>query len=191
MPSSPAWRNASAIGMAPAIAFTRPSRDSSPTTRYLWSRSDWMYPEACKRPRAMGKSNAVPSLRTCAGARFTVMRLSGNGKPLFAMAALTRSRLSRMDASGNPTVVKVGSPLARSTSTSIIQASTPSKVLLSTLASTAVPFSRLPDPHPLPAEREGHLFLYGLRHCADSRKSSCRCQAHFQRFQGHGHDVAG
>src|SRR5262249_5047752 len=37
---------------------------------------------------------------------------------------------------------KVGKPLARSTSTSIIQASTPSKVLLSTLASTAVPFLR-------------------------------------------------
>ena len=35
MPSSPAWRNASAMGMAPAMALTRPSRDSSPTTRYL------------------------------------------------------------------------------------------------------------------------------------------------------------
>src|ERR1043166_3138292 len=96
-----------------------------------------------------------------------------------------------MDASGNPTVVKVGNPLARSTSTSIIQASTPSKVLLSTLASTAVPFSRLPDPHPL-LKREGRaLFLHVLRHCADSKKSPCMCQAHCQRFQGQGHDLAG
>src|SRR5262249_35076181 len=73
--------------------------------------------------------------------------------------ALTRSRLSRMDASGNPTVVKVGRPLARSTSTSIIQASTPSKVLLSTLASTAVPFFRLPAPYPL-QEREKENCFY-------------------------------
>src|SRR5262245_57243512 len=87
----------------------------------------------------MGKSNAVPSLHTCAGVRCTVMRLSGNGNPLLAMAALTRSRLSRMEASGSPTVVKVGNPLARSTSTSISQASTPSKVLFNTLAGTAGP----------------------------------------------------
>src|SRR5947208_7842036 len=119
------------------------------------------------------------------------MRLSGNGNPLFAMAALTRSRLSRIDTSGNPTVVKVGRPLARSTSTSIIQASTPSKVLLSTLASTAVPFYRLPHPNPLPKGEGRELFLHVLTYCADSKKSPCRCQARFQRFQGQGHDLAG
>src|SRR5215813_4089347 len=151
-----------------------------------------MYPDACKSPRAMGKSNAVPSLRTCAGARFTVIRLSGNGNPLFTMAALTRSRLSRMDASGSPTVVKVGRPLARSTSTSIIQASTPSKVLLSTLASTALPFHRFPDPTPVPQGGGiGKLFLYVLRHYADSKKSPCRCQPPYQRFSGQRHDLEG
>src|SRR5437762_5339333 len=147
-----------------------------------------MYPDACNSPRAIGKSNAVPSLRRCAGARFTVIRLSGNGNPLFAIAALTRSRLSRMDTSGNPTVVKVGSPLARSTSTSIIQASTPSKVLLSTLASTAVPFSRLPAPHPLP-EGRGAVQLAPLRRRSRGERAPVKLGAlcrRSRRGRGHG-----
>ena len=52
----------------------------------------------------MGRSNAAPSLRISAGAKFTVMRLDGIRKPEFFMAASTRSLLSLTAPSGKPTV---------------------------------------------------------------------------------------
>ena len=68
-------------------------------------------------PSAIGRSNAAPTLRTSAGARLTVTRSGGNGKPELRIAVRTRSRLSRTVASGSPTIVTPGSPGDTSTST--------------------------------------------------------------------------
>src|SRR4029450_2104970 len=65
-------------------------------------------PVAARMPRAIGRSNEAPSFRRSAGARFTVMRSDGNGKPGLRIAVRTRSRLSRTAESGSPTVVSVG-----------------------------------------------------------------------------------
>ena len=67
--------------------------------------------------RAIARSNPVPSLGTSAGARLTVTRRAGNSKPALRTAARTRSRASWMARSVSPTMVKLGSPLATSTST--------------------------------------------------------------------------
>lgn len=61
---------------------------------------------------AIGKSNAGPSFRWSAGARFTVRREIGMVNPLLTMAALTRSRLSLTDASGSPIISSAGIPVA-------------------------------------------------------------------------------
>src|SRR5688572_20605326 len=76
-------------------------------------------------PSAMARSKPVPSLRRSAGARFTVIRRSGNSNPLFRIAARTRSRASRTAVSGRPTMSKPGSPLATSTSTDTSSVSRP------------------------------------------------------------------
>ena len=63
---------------------------------------------AVRMPSAIGRSNEAPSFRRSAGARFTVIRSAGKGKPALRMAVRTRSRLSRTAESGSPTVVNVG-----------------------------------------------------------------------------------
>ena len=65
-------------------------------------------PFAARTPRAIGRSNDEPALRTSAGARLTVMRCGGKSKPEFRMALRTRSRLSRTLGSGSPTIVNDG-----------------------------------------------------------------------------------
>src|ERR1039458_5332599 len=104
-----------------------PSSESSPriTRSAIWRR--WTLPCAASTPRAIGKSNAAPALRTSAGARLTTIRWAGNSKPELRMALLTRSRLSRTLASGRPTIVKPGKPNDTSTSTWTGQASTPKR----------------------------------------------------------------
>src|SRR5262252_11230343 len=93
-------------------------------------------PMAARMPSAMGRSKEAPSLRTSAGARFTVMRSEGKGKPALRMAVRTRSRLSRTAESGSPTVVNAGSPAVTSTSTRTSTPSTPSSAADSMRAST-------------------------------------------------------
>jgi hypothetical protein len=73
----------------------------------------------------MGRSSAAPVLRISAGARFTVMRWSGNGRPAAAIAARTRAALSRTAASGSPTTSTRGSCELMRTSTSTAMPSTP------------------------------------------------------------------
>ena len=59
----------------------------------------------------------VPDFRVPAGARLTVIRLTGNLKPLLRMAERMRSRASLTAASGRPTTSKAGRPGDRSLST--------------------------------------------------------------------------
>ena len=99
-------------------------------------------PVAARMPSAIGRSNEVPSLRTSAGARFTVMRSDGKAKPALRMAVRTRSRLSRTAESGRPTVVNAGKPGATSTSTRTSAASTPTSAAERTRASTKRLFDR-------------------------------------------------
>src|ERR1700761_1299561 len=62
------------------------------------------------------------------GARLTVTRRMGHGRPLESRAARTRSRDSRTAASGRPTMVKPGSPLETWTSTETGRPTAPVRV---------------------------------------------------------------
>ena len=74
---------------------------------------------------AIGKSKRPLSFGKSAGARLTVMRRAGKSKRALSSAARTRSLLSFTSASGKPTMVKFGKPLARWTSTVTSGASIP------------------------------------------------------------------
>ncbi len=63
-------------------------------------------------PRAMATSRPDPAFRSPDGAKLTVTRFSGHLKPLEMMAARTLSRDSRQEASGSPTTLKPGQPVA-------------------------------------------------------------------------------
>ena len=106
----PASLAARAMGSTPETGRRFPSRLSSP--RKAWSRSgaftSW---DAARSPKRMGKSYKVPVFFMPAGARFTVIRLTGNRNPLLFAAARTRSLDSFTAASGNPTISNAGSPL--------------------------------------------------------------------------------
>ena len=106
-----------ATGSAPRTARTLPSSPSSPTTTSSRKLSTGICPVAARMPSAMGRSNAVPSFLTSAGARFVVIRRGGTLKPEFASAAPTRSLLSLTEPAGRPTMNHCGSPKAQSTST--------------------------------------------------------------------------
>ena len=71
-----------------------------------------------------------PSFFLSAGARFMVMRLTGNSNPQFFRAERTLSRESFTAASGSPTSSKAGSPWERSASTSTGKASRPYRPML-------------------------------------------------------------
>ena len=74
-------------------------------------------------------------MRSDAGARLTVTRLSGNSKPELRIATRTRSRASRTARSPNPTMVKFGRPARTSISTATRRGSRPSMVKVVTRAS--------------------------------------------------------
>ena len=94
-------------------------------------------PAAASTPQAMARSKPGPALRRAAGARLTVRRFSGNSKPEFSTAARTRSRASRTARSASPTIVKLGRPARRSTSTVTRRGSSPSIAKVVTRASMA------------------------------------------------------
>jgi hypothetical protein len=114
-----------ATGSTPRTPRIVPSSPSSPSTIRSSSAARGIVPSATSVARAMGRSKAVPSLRTSAGARFTVTRRGGSGSPALARAAPTRSRLSFTPPAGSPTIVHCGKPRATSTSTSTSNASMP------------------------------------------------------------------
>ena len=66
-----------ASGSAPRIGFTMPSSASSPAKRCRAIDFSSTSPAAARHASAMGRSNAVPSLRMSAGARFAVIRFCG------------------------------------------------------------------------------------------------------------------
>ena len=72
---------------------------------------------ATSTPMATARSRPAPTFRTPDGARFTVIRCRGHGSSLDSSAARTRSRDSRQEASGRPTMVKLGRPEETWTST--------------------------------------------------------------------------
>ena len=113
MPSRAAVR---AMGSTPVTGRSAPLRLSSPKNAAS-SGSGLISSAAAMIPSRMGRSYTVPSFRSRAGARFTVMRLTGNFAPQFFTAARTRSRDSFTAASGRPTTSKPGSPPDRKHST--------------------------------------------------------------------------
>ncbi len=127
---------ASASTRAPGTPRTDPSRPSSPTKAYPATASAASTPEATSTPTAMGRSRPAPPLRMPDGARLTVTRRRGHGRPLETRAARTRSRDSRTAASGRPTTVNPGRPLATWTSTRTVRPSTPRRTAEGMLAIT-------------------------------------------------------
>ena len=134
--ATPARRACRAIESAPRIVRSAPSRPSSPTNiRSAAATDDSSCPVATRMPMAIGRSNAVPSFFTSAGARFTVIRRGGTLKPELTSAAPTRSRLSFTALAASPTIVHWGSPCAASTSTMTSYASMPTSAAERTAAS--------------------------------------------------------
>jgi type I restriction enzyme R subunit len=105
------------MGRAPSMAVILPSRDNSPMMN-VFSSTGLISLEAASMPTAMGRSIWLPSFFKFAGARFTVILLTGNSKPLFFIAALTLSLDSLIEGSGKPTMLKLGRPPDKSVSTS-------------------------------------------------------------------------
>ncbi len=103
---------------APRTGRSSPSSPSSPS-RANFSSSPFAAtcPVPARIPTAIGRSKALPDFAMSAGARLMVMRLGGTTKPLFWMAATTRSFPSFTAPCGRPTVEKEGRPLATSAST--------------------------------------------------------------------------
>ena len=93
-------------------------------------------PVATSRPTAIGRSRPAPPFRMPEGAKLTVTRRSGQGRPDERTAARTRSRDSRTAASGRPTMVKPGNPLETWTSTETGRPTAPLSVAEATEAST-------------------------------------------------------
>ena len=114
---SPRRRALCATASTPATGRTAPSSPSSPMAAARGRARSRLWPVAQSKARAIGRSNAGPSLRTSAGARLTVMRREGNSKRELTIAVRTRSRLSCTAASGSPTMVKAGAAATTSAST--------------------------------------------------------------------------
>ena len=112
----PSRSAASAIDSAPGTARSSPASESSPKNAQS-AGSFLICPSAESMPSSTGRSYTVPAFFTSAGARFTVIRLTGNLKPMFFIAARTRSRASLTAASRSPTISKPGRPLDIFTST--------------------------------------------------------------------------
>ena len=67
------------------------------------------------------------------------MCFAGNSKPIECKAARTRSRLSAMDLSANPTIVNAGNPFVSCTSVVIFNVSIPTKETVVVVASIWYP----------------------------------------------------
>ena len=130
-PPGRAWTPSAARPGPPA---TLPPSDSSPRSAH-GPPLGRTCPDATRMPMAMATSYAAPRLRRSAGARLTVMRLSGYSKPEFRRAPRTRSRASDSAASGSPTMWHTGSPGATSTSTWTIDPWRPSMTAVTSVAS--------------------------------------------------------
>ena len=137
-------RSAATSGTMPRTGRRAPSSPSSATSAQPSVASAGTSPVAVRTPMAMARSSEVPSLGNDDGARLMVSRRIGHWYSLEATAARTRSRASRHEASGRPTIVKVGRPLPTWTSTRTGRPSTPSNEADWMMASTA----RLPGTAP-------------------------------------------
>ena len=114
---TPCSAAAIAMGSTPVTLRTVPSSASSPKKPLSTGKPDGSCSEASSTAKSTGKSYTGPVFLISAGARFTVMRLTGHEKPLFFSALRTRSFASLTALSGKPTISKAGSPPEISAST--------------------------------------------------------------------------
>ncbi len=126
---------ASARAIMPGTCRNEPLSPSSPQNATPSVQPGLNSPAATRSPIAIGRSSPAPPLRMPEGARLTVTRRSGHGRPLDRTAARTRSRASRTAASGRPTIVKPGRPLETWTSTETARPTAPLSVAEATAAS--------------------------------------------------------
>lgn len=99
-----------AAGRHPGTLDIRPFSESSPSVTRR-SRSSWFkIPIDVKSARAIGRSKWLPSFKTSAGERFTMMCLAGSESPIEKRLAFILSFDSATALSGSPTIEKDGSP---------------------------------------------------------------------------------
>ena len=128
-------RLATTMAKAPRTGLKAPESESSPANSNTARAPASIWPLAARMPKAMGRSNRPDSLGKSAGARLTmIFLLFGKTRPEFRMAERTRSRASLTSVSARPTRLKLGSPLAKWTSTRMRGARKPCRVRLLTWA---------------------------------------------------------
>ena len=130
----PARAAACTIGSTPRTGRTLPSSPSSPTTTAPSTAPGGTRPSPASTASAMARSKQDPCFGSAAGRRFTVIRRIGHRSPELTIAARTRSRASESAASGSPDSTRVGSPLARSASTSTRCPASPTSAMQSVFA---------------------------------------------------------
>ena len=135
--SRPAKRAPSATASVPATGRTRPSSPSSPTAACCASRSGGSWRVAARTAREIGRSKPEPSLRSAAGARFTVIRrFSGHSSAADRTPLRTRCFASWHARSAMPTIANPGTPSCRCASTSTLRGSRPTSAWVTARAST-------------------------------------------------------
>ena len=107
------------IGRIPFTGLTAPSSPSSPKITVSLTLNSSTSPIAKSIAIAMGRSITMPSFLISAGERLTVILEAGIFTPMFLSATLTLSPASLTSPLIKPTILKPGSPVETSTSTSI------------------------------------------------------------------------
>lgn len=98
-------------GKTPFTPLILPSNESSPKKAVSFETSESINPFSIKTPIAIGRSKWVPSFFISAGAGFITTLRTGNVKPEFLTALLTRSFDSLTAVSGKPTIETLGKEL--------------------------------------------------------------------------------
>ena len=127
--------------MTPETGRIAPSRPSSPTHACAARRNGGTCPDAASSVRAIARSNPVPSFRSAAGARLTVMTWPGHSSNAEWTPLRTRCFASWQARSARPTIENEGCcPERRCASTSTRRGSRPTSANVTARPSTSRPY---------------------------------------------------
>ena len=129
--------------MTPETGRIAPSRPSSPTHACAARRNGGTCPDAASSVRAIARSKPVPSFRSAAGARLTVMTWPGHSSNAEWTPLRTRCFASWQARSARPTIENEGCcPERRCASTSTRRGSRPTSANVTARPSTSRPYDR-------------------------------------------------
>ena len=127
--------------MTPETGRIAPSRPSSPTHACAARRNGGTCPDAASSVRAIARSKPVPSFRSAAGARLTVMTWPGHSSNAEWTPLRTRCFASWQARSARPTIENEGCcPERRCASTSTRRGSRPTSANVTARPSTSRPY---------------------------------------------------